>query len=250
PDKEQRGVFRPHEALPDGVAEHPLEPVPVALDVEHADGLPVDPELRPRQDLERLFEGAEAAGKRDEPVGEPGHRRLPFVHRAHHPELREPGVGELARGEWSRNHADHLAALGEDRVGEHAHEAHRAAAVDEPEPRSQMRMSSVSRARGRANWTFVRLGKAGWVSMSGPSRRHSASSRRSTNVTQCGLPTETAVTRSVVPSASWSGTPTTSRSGPFIGISGARNVARPISTVTKFTRPSRTWHWHSTRPPF
>src|SRR5947208_1491938 len=131
---EQRGVFRPHEALPDGVAEHPLEPVPVALDVEDADGLPVDPELRPRQDLERLFEGAEAAGKRDEPVGEPGHRRLPFVHRAHHPELREPGVGELARGEWSRNHADHLAALGEDRVGEHAHEAHRAAAVDEPEP--------------------------------------------------------------------------------------------------------------------
>src|SRR5213596_1247260 len=26
-----------------------------------------------------------------------------------------------------------------------------------PAPRSQMRMSSVSRARGRANWTFVRL---------------------------------------------------------------------------------------------
>ena len=63
------------------------------------------------------------------------------------------------------------------------------------------------------------------------------------------MPTETAVTESAVPSASWSGTATTSRSGPLIGISGARNVARPISTVTKPTRPSRTWHRHSTTPP-
>src|SRR5438874_10236873 len=67
-----------------------------------------------------------------------------------------------------------------------------------PAPRSQIRISSVSRARGRANWTFVRLGKAGCVSIIGPRRRHSAGSRRFTNVTQCGLPTETAVTRSVV----------------------------------------------------
>ena len=113
-----------------------------------------------------------------------------------------------------------------------------------------MRMSRASRARTRANWTFVRFGKAGWFSSSGPSRRQSASSSRSTKVTQWGFPIETAVTMSVVPSPSWSGTPTTSRSGPCIGISGARNVARPISTVTKLTRPSATWHRHSTTPPF
>src|SRR2546427_8584502 len=47
--RSQRGVLRPHEALADGVGQHPLEPVPVTLDVEHADGLRVDPELRPGQ---------------------------------------------------------------------------------------------------------------------------------------------------------------------------------------------------------
>ncbi len=67
-------------------------------------------------------------------------------------------------------------------------------------------------------------------------------------ITQCGLPTETAVISRVSP-ATWSGIFTTSRSGPFMGISGATNVQRPISTVTRFIRPSVTWQRHSTRPP-
>ena len=86
----------------------------------------------------------------------------------------------------------------------------------------------------------MRFGNAGWCSTLGPSRRTSASSRRSVKITQCGLPTDTAVMSRVSPSTC-SGTATTSRSGPFIGISGATKVQRPISTVTRFIRPSTTW---------
>ena len=35
-----------------------------------------------------------------------------------------------------------------------------------------------------------------------------------------------------------------------MGISGARKVARPISTVTWSTRPPARWHTASTMPPF
>jgi hypothetical protein len=108
-----------------------------------------------------------------------------------------------------------------------------------PAPRSQMRISSRSRARTRANCTFVRFGNAACVSIRGPSCRTSSSSSFSVKTTQCGFPTETHVTvRKRSPT--WSGTETTSRSGPCMGISGARNVACPISTVTWSTRsPTR-----------
>jgi hypothetical protein len=62
--------------------------------------------------------------------------------------------------------------------------------------------------------------------------------------TQCGLPTLTAVADTFVPSDSSSGIATASRSGPVMGICVERNVACPISTVTKFTRPSLTWQAH------
>ena len=67
--------------------------------------------------------------------------------------------------------------------------------------------------------------------------------------TQWGLPTETQVTvKKRFPTSR--GTATTSRSGPFMGISGARNVACPISTVTWSTRSPARWHTASTTPPF
>src|SRR5207245_5804982 len=78
--------------------------------------------------------------------------RLALVHRADHPQLREPGVGKLACGERPRDHADHLAALGEDGVGKDAHEAHRPAAVDEPEPARGERAAEPLR-RIAVGWT-------------------------------------------------------------------------------------------------
>src|SRR5207249_7025371 len=123
-----------------------------AFDGEHTDGLRVDPALRPGQDFEGPLEGAETAGQRDEPVGQLGHRRLALVHRADHPQLREPGVSKLACGERPRDHADHLAALGEDGVGKDAHEAYRPAAVDEPEPARGERAAEPLR-RIAVGWT-------------------------------------------------------------------------------------------------
>src|SRR5437879_1840293 len=110
-------------------------------------------------------------------------------------------------------------------------------------------MSSVSRPAVRANCTLVRWGNTGWRSSSGPTRLASPSSRRSTKTTQWGLPTDTTVAVTLPPSGSTSGTATVSRSGPVIGIAEERKLAVPISTVTKFTRPSRSWHVHSTTPP-
>src|SRR5262249_58177610 len=66
-----------------------------------------------------------------------------------------------------------------------------------PAPRSQIRMSTWERPATRANWTLVRLGKAGWRSIRGPSVLQRSSSSLSTKTTQCGLPTDTAVTVSV-----------------------------------------------------
>ena len=63
----------------------------------------------------------------------------------------------------------------------------------------------------------MRWGKSGCTSSAGPRRRASASEGTSTNTTQCGLPTVTAVTRSRSPATS-SGSSTTSRSGPATGI--------------------------------
>src|SRR5436309_13445718 len=69
-EEQQRRVLEAHEALFDGVAEQPPEPVPVAVHVQHTYGLGVNAQLCPGQDLERLIEGSETPGKRDEPVSE------------------------------------------------------------------------------------------------------------------------------------------------------------------------------------
>ena len=109
------------------------EPVPVAFHVEDADRLGVNPELRPREDLEGLLEGAQASGQRDEAVDERRHRGLALVHGAHDAQLGQAGVSELARDERLRDDADGLAAPLEHRVGDDAHEPDGAAAVDQPE---------------------------------------------------------------------------------------------------------------------
>ena len=69
---------------------------PVAVDRQQPDRLGVEVELRPRRDLGELLERAEAAGQRDEPVGELGHHRLALVERADDVQLGQPGVGQLA----------------------------------------------------------------------------------------------------------------------------------------------------------
>ena len=146
PEQEGR-VLRPHEPLVDRVGEQAPEPLPVSLDVEHAHGLGVNAELGPGEHLERLFEGAEPARQRDEPIGERGHGRLALVHAPDDAQLVEPRVGELGRGERPGDDADHLATAAKHRVGEDAHEADRAAAVHEAE--AALDQLNAERARRR-----------------------------------------------------------------------------------------------------
>src|SRR5690606_33813157 len=63
-----------------------------------------------------------------------------------------------------------------------------------PLPRSQTRMRTFSWSTTWTNSTLVRLGKAAWVSMRGPSAATGAWSMSSTSTTQWGLPIERTVT--------------------------------------------------------
>src|SRR5881296_522732 len=94
----------------------------------------MNPELRPREHFQRLLEGAETAGQRDEAVGQRIHGGLALVHALDEAQLAEARVRELFRGERPRDHADDLDARRQRRVGEHAHEPDGAAAVDDAEP--------------------------------------------------------------------------------------------------------------------
>ena len=72
---------RRHEAGLDRVVEPGEERPPVAVGVEQADRLGVQVELGPRGDLGQLLERAQAAGQRDERVGELTHACLALVER-------------------------------------------------------------------------------------------------------------------------------------------------------------------------
>ena len=58
-----------HEALGRGAVDKREQVVEVAADVDEADRLGVDSELRPGNRLEQLVEGPETSGKRNEGVG-------------------------------------------------------------------------------------------------------------------------------------------------------------------------------------
>ena len=135
------------EALVDRVTEEPVDRIVIAADVQESHRLGVNAELGPGEHLERLFEGAEPARQRDEPIGERGHGRLALVHAPDDAQLVEPRVRELGRGERPGDDADHLATAAQHRVGEDAHEADRAAAVHEAE--AALDQLNAERARRR-----------------------------------------------------------------------------------------------------
>ena len=141
------------EALRDRVVEEGDEARPVAAHVEQAERLGVQAELGPGVDLEQLVERAGPARQRDEAVREVGHQRLALVHRVHDVQLAQPRVRDLAVDERLRDHADDLAARGERRVGDRAHQADARAAVDEADARAGER---AAERRGRLR--VVRVG--------------------------------------------------------------------------------------------
>ena len=92
-----RPVPRAEETLFDRVVEVGHQRRVETGDVEQAERLGVQPELRPGRDLDELLERPEAAGQRDETVGEVGHHRLALVHRPDHAQLGDLRVTDLAR---------------------------------------------------------------------------------------------------------------------------------------------------------
>ena len=96
-------------------------------------GLAWMPDLTPRENLEELVVGAQPPGHREESVALRGHQRLALVHRAHHVELRQPRVRDLAGEDAARDDADDLASGFERGVGHGAHDPHAGPAVDEPD---------------------------------------------------------------------------------------------------------------------
>jgi hypothetical protein len=126
-------VRRGHELFPDGPVEELQQGVIVAGDVQQAAGLAMEAQLRPGQHLAELLQGPVAARQRDEGVGQLRHQRLPFVHRAHHPQFGEPAVGQLARLQRRRDDPDHLAARRQRAVGGDPHQSNVAASVDQPQ---------------------------------------------------------------------------------------------------------------------
>src|SRR5947209_7295441 len=101
---------RADERFRDGAIEELHERSVVAGGVEEAARLGVHAELCPRPDLEDLFERAEAAGERDETVGEIGHRRLALVHRLDDAHLRQVRVPDFAIPQRPRDDADRASA--------------------------------------------------------------------------------------------------------------------------------------------
>jgi hypothetical protein len=124
-------LFPAYETLADHVVHHRAQVAVIAAHVEKGAGVAMQAELGPGQHLEHLVHGAEAAGQGDEGVGQLVHARLALVHGVHHHQFAESLVRHLALDQLARDHADGLAAAGQHRVGDDAHQAHVAAAVDQ-----------------------------------------------------------------------------------------------------------------------
>ena len=127
---ETGAVLAAEEAAGDHGIETGEDAVEEAVDVEDPDGVLVDGELAPCEDLEELVEGSEAAGEGDEAVGEVDHELFAFVHGADDAHVGDPVVFEFAGVEEVGDDAGDGAVGGERAVCGGTHHADTAAAVD------------------------------------------------------------------------------------------------------------------------
>ena len=105
--------------------------VPVTALVDDHDRLGVQAQCAPGQDLEELLEGADAARQDHEGVGALEHFVLALVHRLDHHGLGERRMARLATHQEAGDDADRLAARLQRGVGQHAHQADAAPAIDQ-----------------------------------------------------------------------------------------------------------------------
>jgi hypothetical protein len=104
---------------------------PIAGNVEDDDGLVVERELLPGDDLEEFVERPEAARQDGEGVRHLEHELLALVHAANHPQVADAVMSDLLVMEMRGDDAGDAAVAGEDGVGDATHQADPAAAVDQ-----------------------------------------------------------------------------------------------------------------------
>jgi len=143
-----RAVAGSQEAFGDGRVEEGKEPAPVVPDVEEADRLGVQAELRPRQDLTQLVERAHAAGQHQEGVGERGHERLALVHAADDAKVGDAAVRQLAIDHRRGNHAGHAPTTRQHGVRGDPHQPDVGPAIHQLAPASRERASEGGRRLG------------------------------------------------------------------------------------------------------
>src|SRR3569833_1152911 len=101
--------------------------------------------LRPRHDFEKFLESANAAGHRDESIGQFRHHRLAFVHGFHHAQILDAFVTKFLGHERLGNHADHLAARRKHPVRDYAHQTDVATAIHERNTASRQFTAKIFR---------------------------------------------------------------------------------------------------------
>lgn len=110
------------------------QPVIEVCGVEQTHRLGVVTDLRPAHRLPQFVHRPGAAGQGDEAVGDIGERLFALVHRAHDVKLGAAAMRDLGIDQRLRDHADHLAARLQRRVGNRAHQPQPPAAIDHPDP--------------------------------------------------------------------------------------------------------------------
>src|SRR5690606_9919875 len=141
-------LLRMQEALGDHAVHHRQQRVVEIVDVEEGAGLVAQAELAPGQHLEHLVQGAEAAGQGDEGIGQVEHARLAFVHVGHDLEPGDAAMRDFPVHELLGDDADHFAAGGQRGVGDDAHQADVAAAVDQGQAFLRQAGAQLRRALG------------------------------------------------------------------------------------------------------
>ena len=102
------------------------------VDVEEHHRSRHQPQLVPRQQLERLIEGAEAAREHDDAVGQLGHAGLASMHGRLDIQFGEALVSHLAFDELLGHDADGFAAATHHCIGHHPHQPDVTSAEDQP----------------------------------------------------------------------------------------------------------------------
>ena len=88
-------------------------------------------DLTPGPDFEEFLQRADAARQGDEGLHPLCHHLLALVHGVDHVQFLQVGMPHLPVHQHAWDHADDPAAVGQHRIGDEAHEADLAAAVDQ-----------------------------------------------------------------------------------------------------------------------